>query len=121
MNRATLLKEINLDQFIALDFETTGLQVKTDRIIEVAAILFENGEPTKRFTSLVKPGIPIPTLIENITGITNKMVEDAPSEKDIIDDFFKFISNYKFYFFKQSHWASFNKGLTALFFSIAFV
>ena len=93
MNRTDLLKTLHLDQFIALDFETTGLQVETDRIIEVAAILFENGEPTKRFTTLVNPGIPIPELIEKITGITNQMVADAPREKDVVNDFFSFIGD----------------------------
>ena len=46
MDRSELLRTLNLDQFIALDFETTGLQVETDRVIEVAAILFKNGEPS---------------------------------------------------------------------------
>ena len=86
MDRSKLLRILNLDQFIALDFETTGLQVETDRVIEVAAILFKNGEPLERFTSLINPGIPIPKLIEEITGITNNMVSDAQVEKEIIDD-----------------------------------
>ena len=91
MDRKSLLEKIKLDRFIALDFETTGLSIEKDRIIEVAAILFENGEPAKRFVSLVKPTLPIPKLIEDITGITNEMVEHAPSEKDIVDDLFDFI------------------------------
>ena len=45
----------------------------------------------KRFVSLVKPILPIPKLIEDITGITNEMVEHAPSEKDIVDGLFDFI------------------------------
>ena len=93
MDRSKLLHTLNLDQFIALDFETTGLQVETDRVIEVAAILFKNGEPSERFTSLINPGIPIPKLIEEITGITNNMVSDARVEKGIIDEFFKFIAD----------------------------
>ena len=72
MDRKSLLEKIKLDRFIALDFETTGLSTEKDRIIEVAAILFENGEPAKRFVSLVKPILPIPKLIEGITGITNE-------------------------------------------------
>ncbi|MBT6841564.1 MAG: hypothetical protein HOA15_06655, partial [Candidatus Marinimicrobia bacterium] len=80
--------------FVAIDFETTGLQVETDRIIEVAAILFIDGEPSKRFTSLVNPGIPIPSFIEEITGITNNMVADAPAESKIVDDLFKFIGKH---------------------------
>jgi len=94
MDRPALLKALHLDFFVALDFETTGLQFETDRIIEVAAILFKDGEPAERFTTLINPGIPIPKLIEEITGITNDMVADAPAESKIVDDLFKFIGEY---------------------------
>ena len=69
MERVKLLSALHLDKFIALDFETTGLQVDSDRIIEVAAILFIDGLPSKKYTTLVNPGIPIPTFIEEITEI----------------------------------------------------
>ena len=49
MNQSELLACLKLDSFIALDFETTGLQVETDRPIEVAAILFKNGKPSERY------------------------------------------------------------------------
>ena len=94
MDRIELLSSLNLDKFIALDFETTGLDFESDRIIEVAAILFVDGLPSKRYNTLVNPGIPIPKLIEQITGITNEMVVNSPKEKNIIDDLFKFIGNY---------------------------
>ena len=49
MDRSELLSSLKLDRFIAFDFETTGLQVETDRAIEVAAIMFKDGnaESTK--------------------------------------------------------------------------
>ena len=94
MDRLSLLKTVQLSKFVALDFETTGLQVETDRVIEVAAILFVDGEPAERFVSLVNPGISIPSFIEEITGITNGMVADAPAESKIVDDLFKFIGKH---------------------------
>ena len=94
MDRTELLTALHLDKFIALDFETTGLDFDSDRIIEVAAILFIDGVPSKTYNTLVNPGIPIPKLIEQITGITNDMIVDSPREKDIVDDLFKFIGSY---------------------------
>ena len=49
MDRSELFSSLKLDRFIAFDFETTGLQVETDRAIEVAAIMFKDGnaESTK--------------------------------------------------------------------------
>ena len=50
MDRTELLTSLHLDKFIALDFETTGLNIDSDRIIEVAAILFIDGLPSKGIT-----------------------------------------------------------------------
>ena len=94
MDRSDLLKALHLETFIALDFETTGLQVEVDRVMEVAAILFKDGVPEDRFTTLINPGIPIPKMIEEITGITNEMVADAPAENNILDNLFEFIGDY---------------------------
>ena len=94
MDRQELLSSLKLDRFIAFDFETTGLQVETDRAIEVAAIMFKDGKPADRYSTLINPQIPISDLIANITGITNEMVADAPLEKEIIDDLFNFLDEY---------------------------
>ena len=94
MDRSELFSLLKLDRFIAFDFETTGLQVETDRAIEVAAIMFKDGKTAEKFVTLINPQIPISDLIADITGITNEMVTEAPLEKEIIDDLFEFLGDY---------------------------
>ena len=69
--------------FIAFDVETTGLSPATDRIVELGAVLFQDGEVSKTFSSLVNPGIPIPASATSINHITNKMLSKAPTETEI--------------------------------------
>ena len=80
MERKELLELLNLSTFIAFDFETTGLDPNNDKIIEIAAIRFNNGEITDRFVSLVNPEFDIPHLITEITGISNSMVFQCTKE-----------------------------------------
>ena len=94
MNRKTLLKELNLSTYVALDFETTGLDPNYDKVIEVAAILFKNGEPKKTFSTLINPQQNISPFITNITGISNSMVSDAPKEEDIIGKLIKILGHH---------------------------
>jgi predicted DnaQ family exonuclease/DinG family helicase len=90
-NLKDLLPSLKLDEYISFDLETTGLNPKTDRITEIAACRFKNGEFVDEFTTLVNPEKKIPKHITAITGITNKMVEDAPLIGDVMPDFLKFI------------------------------
>lgn len=72
-----------VDKFAIIDIEATGGKATTDRITEVGIIIVENGEITEEYTSLVNPERSIPYFITKITGITNKMVEDAPKFYEI--------------------------------------
>jgi len=62
-----------------VDLETTGGTAAHHRIIEVGIVLLEDGAVVGEWSSLVNPGVRIPSPIEAFTGITNDMVEDAPS------------------------------------------
>lgn len=64
--------------YCIVDLETTGGDPKKDRITEVAIYLHNGQEVLSSFTTLVNPGVPIPSLITRITGIDNDMVRDAP-------------------------------------------
>lgn len=65
--------------YVAIDIETTGLNPGRDAIIEVAAITFRENTILDEFTSLVYPAQEIPPFITQLTGITQAMVQDAPT------------------------------------------
>ena len=94
MDKNKLLKKLNLSTYIAIDFETTGLDPIKDKIIEVAVIKFIHGKPKEKFTTLINPNIQISPFITEITGINNTMVSNAPKEGDIIDELLEFIGDY---------------------------
>jgi DNA polymerase-3 subunit epsilon len=75
------------------DLETTGVNLATDRIIEVAIIkiLTDGTRQVKR--KLINPGIPIPAETTAIHGITDEMVKDAPSFKQCGNELKQFIEN----------------------------
>lgn len=69
--------------FIVLDFETTGLSAKANRIIEIGYALVINNEITEVHSQLVDPGVRITNpKITEITGIDNSMIEGAPPLND---------------------------------------
>ena len=64
-----------------------------DKIIEIAAIKFLNGDPVDRFVKLINPERPIDPFITDITGISDKMLKGQPIESEILDDFLEFLSD----------------------------
>lgn len=64
-----------------IDLETTGVNLGTDRIVEIAIvkILPDGNRTTKR--KLIHPGMPIPKASTEVHGITDEMVKDAPTFK----------------------------------------
>ena len=61
------------------DLETTGLDVKADRIVEIAIIRYSSDGSTLERVYRFNPGIPIPPEVTEIHGITNQDVADAPT------------------------------------------
>ncbi|MBS8264661.1 ATP-dependent helicase DinG [Mesobacillus boroniphilus] len=71
-------------KFVVVDLETTGNSPKKgDRIIQFGAVIIEDGKITGRFSSLVNPLKEIPAFIEQLTGISDPMVKDAPLFEEI--------------------------------------
>ena len=69
--------------YVMLDLETTGGNAVRDRITEIAAVRVEDGREVARWSSLVNPGTTIPTFIQNLTGISNDMVQEAPGFDEV--------------------------------------
>jgi DNA polymerase-3 subunit epsilon len=80
----------NLNKLVFIDLETTGANPISDRITEIGIVCVENGE-VSRWSSLVNPGAPIPPFIQNLTGISDAMVQDAPSFQSLVPDIIAYL------------------------------
>ena len=75
------------DEIVCFDLETTGLNNRTDQIIEIGAVLLKGSEIVDRFDTFVDPGFPIPRKIVELTSITDEMVAGAPSQEEALNQF----------------------------------
>ena len=80
------------EDYVVLDLETTGLSPASDEIIDIAAVRYISGAKVSEFSTLVKPSIPIPQEITDITGITDDMVADAPDIDEALDGLSMFLN-----------------------------
>ena len=76
-----------------IDLEATGINLGTDRIVEIAIVrlLPDNSRQVKR--KLINPEIPIPPNITEIHGLTNEMLKDAPNFKQVANEIKQFLDN----------------------------
>lgn len=84
--------KLNLkNPLVFLDLETTGINVVTDRIVEIAFLkIFPDGREEEKL-QLINPGMPIPPQSTAIHGITDEDVKDAPLFKEEAKNLAKFI------------------------------
>ena len=73
------------------DLETTGMSITNDRIVEMAVIKLYPSEKIEKKVWLINPQIPIPKEVSAIHGITDQMVSDAPSFKQLSKLIYSFI------------------------------
>jgi DNA polymerase-3 subunit epsilon len=86
--------KLNLSRPLAVfDIETTGVNVGSDRIIEIC-ILKANPDGSEEVKTMrINPGIPIPKEASDIHGIYNKDVKDCPSFTEVAADLAQFLKN----------------------------
>ncbi|WP_316355938.1 putative quorum-sensing-regulated virulence factor [Candidatus Neptunichlamydia sp. REUL1] len=85
---------IHKDTFICFDCESTGLDPKKDRLIEIAAAIFTFDGILDSKEALIDPGILIPKHTIEIHHITDEMVRGKPSAKDVVADYLNFIGDH---------------------------
>lgn len=76
--------------YVVFDLETTGLSSVYDTIIEVGAVKMSEGAIIDRFEAFINPGHPLSSFTTELTGITDDMVKDAPSEPEVLQKFWEF-------------------------------
>ena len=83
----TPLQEVT---FVVVDLETTGVKPVDAGITEIGAVKVRGGQIEGEFQTLVNPGIAIPPFIAALTGITDRMLIDAPSVATATSSFLEF-------------------------------
>ncbi len=89
-NKTGLIKD---EEYVVFDIETTGFNPKVEKITEIGAVIYKNGEILKEYHTYANPEKPIPLQITNLTGITDEMVKDAKSQKQALIEFKEFIGD----------------------------
>lgn len=81
------------DTYVCIDLETTGLNPKTDRIIEIGAVKVENGVQTATFETFVNPGRGLEENVKQLTGIEDEDLIHAPDIGAVLPELLKFLDN----------------------------
>lgn len=84
------------ETYIVLDTETTGLDHKTEKLIEIAAVKMKGEEVIETFSSLVNPQKPIRHSSFLIHHISEEMVADAPPIEEVLPRFMEFMGEHAY-------------------------
>ncbi len=82
-----------LDDYTAVDIETTGLSPKYSAIIELGAVKVRGGRVRDEISLLINPGFSLPPGITDLTGITDDMLWTAPPLSDVLEYYLDFLGS----------------------------
>ncbi|HEX4875929.1 MAG TPA: exonuclease domain-containing protein [Chitinophagaceae bacterium] len=77
--------------YAIVDIETTGSYAAANGITEISIHIFDGNSVIEKFETLINPGQPIPYYIQAMTGITDKMVAQAPRFEEIADKIYQLL------------------------------
>ena len=80
-------------EFVAFDLETTGLDARSDAIIEIGAARIRNGEVVDKFVTFAQPGHPLSAVTVDKTKITDEMLVGAPAPEEAVDAFLDWVGD----------------------------
>ena len=76
-----------MDEYVAFDIETTGLDARSDAIIEIGAVRMKGGEVLEQFQTFAYPGYPLGAKTVSLTSITDELLIGAPTPEQAVDTF----------------------------------
>lgn len=85
-------KKDEIQNFVVIDTETTGLDYLNDRIIEIGAVKKTDG--TQKYSCIIKHDGNLNETIKNLTGINEDDLKNGKEEKEAVEEFLKFIGDY---------------------------
>ncbi len=83
-----------ITSYVCVDLETTGLNPKYEKIIEIGAVKVVNGVITERFSAFVNPGRKLEERITELTGIAQQQVDEAPYIEEVLPAFLDFCGDF---------------------------
>ena len=80
-----------MQDYVVIDLEMTGLNAKTDHILEVGAVRVRNHQAVDKFGAILCQNVKIPEKVTELTGITEAMVQGGMEKEEAMRQFFEFI------------------------------
>lgn len=80
-----------INDYVVIDLEMTGLNAKTDKILEVAAVRIREGREVASFSVIVNPGVKLNEKVVQLTGITQRQADDGAPVDETMQQFLEFL------------------------------